>query len=106
VTIIIDPFHIHSISIHSHLQFVVGLVVLGRIRQATIAATGLLEHTINLILIIQFQHLGCLIVQDALSIQQETQACRLHALALGIRLEYLGHFGRFLDFEKGFFTSL
>lgn len=68
--------------------------------------TRLFEHAINLILIIQFQHFGCLIGFNAFAVQQETKRCRLHALALRVGFKDLGHFGRFLDFEKGFFASL
>jgi hypothetical protein len=76
------------------------------VRRVHDGTSSLLKHTINLILIIQFQHFRRLVVQDAFSIQQEAQTRCLNTLALGIRFEYLGHFGRFLDFEKGFFTSL
>lgn len=66
----------------------------------------LFKHTINLILIIEFQHLGGRVFVDALAIEHETERCCLHAFALSVRVEDLGHLGRFLDLEKRLFPSL
>jgi hypothetical protein len=68
--------------------------------------TSLLEHAIDLVLIIKLQHLWSGILINAFSIQQETQGSRLNALALCVGLKDLGHFGRLFDLEKGLFARL
>jgi hypothetical protein len=70
------------------------------------ATTRLFKHTINLILIVEFQHLGSRVFVNALTIEHETERRCLHTFALSVRVEDLGHLGRFLDLEKRLFPSL
>ena len=66
----------------------------------------LFKHTINLILIIELQHLRRRIFVDALTIEHKTERCCLHTFALSVRIKDLGHLGRFLDLEERFLSSL
>jgi hypothetical protein len=96
--------HSHELSFKMLQRLEATLAV---VAAAVAAATpGLLDHAINLILIIQFEHLGCLVGLNTLTIEQKAQRGYLDALALRVGFEYLGHFRGFLDFEKRFFARL
>jgi hypothetical protein len=70
------------------------------------SASRLLKHTINLILIVQFQHFRCRIGFNTFSIQEETKGAGLHSLSLSIRLKDLLHLGGLFNLEKSLFASL
>ena len=67
---------------------------------------GLLQHTIDLILILQFERFGRVPLGDTFSVQQKAERVGLHALALGVVGKYFGHFGGLFDFEEGLFSGL
>lgn len=70
------------------------------------SSPNLLQNAINLILILQLQHLRCLIRIDIVPIQEETKGSRVHSLAAGVGVEYFGHFGSLFDFKEGLFARL
>ena len=71
-----------------------------------LATTSLLQHAINLILIVQFEHFGCLIAINAVTIEHKAQGRALNTLACRVGFKDFGHFGRLFDFEKRFFARL
>ena len=64
-------------------------------------ARTLLEHAVDLVLILEIERLWCAVRVDALAIQEESQRVLVHALALRVRVEHLLHARRLLDFEEG-----
>lgn len=70
------------------------------------AAARLFKHAINLILIVQLEHLRRLIRLNTFPIQEETEGTGLNTLSLRIGFKDLLHLCRLLDLEKGFFTGL
>ena len=66
----------------------------------------LLQNTINLILILQFQRFGRLIIGNPLSIQQESKGLLFDPFPRCIGPEYFDHFGAFFNFEDCFLSRL
>ena len=64
-------------------------------------ARTLLEHAVDLVLILEIERLWCAVGVDALAIQEEPERVLVHALALRVRVEDLLHARRLLDFEEG-----
>lgn len=69
-------------------------------------ATYLLQHAIDLVLVVELEHLGGLVGSDLFTVQQKAEAARLNALALRVRVKDLLHARRPLDFEKRLFSGL
>ena len=76
------------------------------INSSLTSSPNLLQNSINLILIFQFQHFRCRIGIDLLSIQQKAKGVGIHTLTRSVGIEYFGHFGVLFDFEEGFFAGL
>ena len=68
--------------------------------------TDLLQDSVDLIPILELEHLGGLVVIDALTIEEEAEGLLGDALALGVGLEDLAHLGGLLDLELGLLTVL
>ena len=68
--------------------------------------TRLLQHAVNLILVVQFQHFGRVCGFNAFPVQQESKRGSLNSLSLGVRVKDLLHFGTLLDLEEAFFSGL
>ena len=75
-------------------------------KEDPLPSARLFQHAIALVLVVQFEHLWCLIVFDAFTIKKETKRRKLDSLSVGISLEHLAHFGGLLDLEKSFFSGL
>lgn len=67
-----------------------------------ISPSHLREHAVDLVLVLEFEHLGRLIALDAISVEQKSEAAGVHALSLGVRSEYLLHLGGLLDLKPEF----
>lgn len=57
------------------------------------------EHAVDLVLVLELEHLGCLFSLDAISVEQKSEAAGVDALSLGVRPEYLLHLGGLLDLK-------
>ena len=68
--------------------------------------TDLLQDGIDLVPILELEHLGGLVVGHALAVEEEAEGGLGDALALGVGLEDLAHLGGLLDLELGLLAVL
>ena len=68
--------------------------------------TDLLQDGIDLVPILELEHLGGLVVGHALAVEEEAEGGLGDALALGVGLEDLAHLGGLLDLELSLLTVL
>ena len=69
-------------------------------------ATGLLEHAVDLVLVVEVEGLGSGVGGDALSVEEEAEGREVDALAGGVGVEDLLHLGGLLYLEEGFLAGL
>ena len=68
--------------------------------------TDLLQDGIDLVSILELEHLGGLVVIHTLAVEEEAEGGLGDALALGVGLEDLAHLGGLLDLELGLLAVL
>lgn len=68
--------------------------------------TDLLQDGVDLISILELEHLGGLIVVHTLTVEEEAEGGLGDTLALGVGLEDLAHLGGLLDLELGLLAVL
>ena len=66
----------------------------------------LLEHAVNLILVVQLEGLGRVVRVDPLPVQEEPEGPDVDALALRVRVHHLGHLRGLFYFEERLLASL
>ena len=72
----------------------------------TLLPTRLRQHAIDLIFVLQLEHLRGSVRVNALAVQQEAETRRLDSLARGVVVKDLLQLRRLLDLEEGFFSGL
>ena len=68
--------------------------------------TDLLQDGIDLVSILELEHLGGLVVIHTLAVEEEAEGGLGDALALGVGLEDFAHLGGLLDLELGLLAVL
>ena len=79
---------------------------LPRTRHGLCRPTDLLQDGIDLVPILELEHLGRLVVGHALAVEEEAEGGLGDALALGVGLEDLAHLGGLLDLELSLLAVL
>lgn len=72
----------------------------------SLTTASLFQHTINLILILNLQRLGGIIICDPIPVEEESDGGAVDSFALGVGIHDFLHFGCLFDFEVSFFSIL